>query len=176
MWTSQSSCYTVLSLSSCQAESTLLPTAQLLPLQSQHGDLVRHHVRLSNILERISPPSCEWLYTIDASHCKQGTLLHEYPLHGLLFPTEKRTTQCSSSEEQSPFWLLKPASMHAHAHLLPWLSWSWTVLLPSDTHREPITSITAILLSLVTYLLTLPLIFLYLELIEYYLLQNSPLA
>jgi hypothetical protein len=55
-----------------------------------------------------------------------------------------------------PFWLLKPASEHAHAHLLPILSWSWTVLLPSDTHRIPITSITAVLLSFVTYLLTLP--------------------
>jgi hypothetical protein len=38
----------------------------------------------------------------------------------------------------SPFWLLKPASEHAHARLLPRLSWSWTVLLPSDTHRKPI--------------------------------------
>jgi hypothetical protein len=31
------------------------------------------------------------------------------------------------------------------------------VLLPSDTHRKPITSITAVLLPFVTYLLTLPL-------------------
>jgi hypothetical protein len=30
------------------------------------------------------------------------------------------------------------------------------VLLPSDTHRKPITSITAVLLPSVTYLLTLP--------------------
>jgi hypothetical protein len=30
------------------------------------------------------------------------------------------------------------------------------VLLPSDTHRKPITSITAVLLPFVTYLLTLP--------------------
>jgi hypothetical protein len=30
------------------------------------------------------------------------------------------------------------------------------VLLPSDTHRKPITSITAVLLPIVTYLLTLP--------------------
>jgi hypothetical protein len=34
------------------------------------------------------------------------------------------------------------------------LSWRWTVLLPSDIHRKPITSITAILLPFVTYLLT----------------------
>jgi hypothetical protein len=34
-------------------------------------------------------------------------------------------------------------------------SWNWTVLLPSDTHRKPIMSITAILLPFVTYLLTI---------------------
>jgi hypothetical protein len=54
----------------------------------------------------------------------------------------------------SPFWLQKPASEHGHARLL--LSWSCTVLLPSDTHRKPITSITAVLLPFVTYSLTLP--------------------
>jgi hypothetical protein len=50
---------------------------------------------------------------------------------------------------------LKPASEHAHTYLLPRLSWSWTVLLPSDTHRKPITSTTAVLLPCVTNLLTL---------------------
>jgi hypothetical protein len=35
------------------------------------------------------------------------------------------------------------------------LSWSWTVLLPSDTHRKPVTSITAGLLPFVICLLTL---------------------
>jgi hypothetical protein len=39
---------------------------------------------------------------------------------------------------------------------LPRLSWSWTLLLPSDTDRKYITSITAVLLPFVTYLLTLP--------------------
>jgi hypothetical protein len=39
---------------------------------------------------------------------------------------------------------------------LPGLSCSLAVLLPSDTHGKPITSITAFLLPLVTYLLTLP--------------------
>jgi hypothetical protein len=53
------------------------------------------------------------------------------------------------------FWLLKPTSDHTHARLLHRLSWSWTVLLPSDTHRKPITSITAVLLPFVTHLLTL---------------------
>jgi hypothetical protein len=32
----------------------------------------------------------------------------------------------------------------------------WTVLLPTDTHRKPITSIPAVLLPFVAYLLTLP--------------------
>jgi hypothetical protein len=61
-------------------------------------------------------------------------------------------------QARSPFWLLKPASEHAHAHarLFTRLSWSWTVLLPCDAYRRPITSITAVLLSFVTYLLTLP--------------------
>jgi hypothetical protein len=40
-------------------------------------------------------------------------------------------------------------------------SWSWTVLLPSDTHRNPITSITAVLLPSVIYLLTLYLRYIY---------------
>jgi hypothetical protein len=57
-------------------------------------------------------------------------------------------------QSRPPFWLLKPASEHAHARLPPRLSWSCTVLLPSDTHRKPITSITAVLLPFVTYLLT----------------------
>jgi hypothetical protein len=44
---------------------------------------------------------------------------------------------------------------HAGARLLSGLSWKWTVLLPRDTHRRPIESITTTLLSFVTYLLTL---------------------
>jgi hypothetical protein len=66
--------------------------------------------------------------------------------------THDRTLQA-----QSPLWLLKPASEHAQARLLSRLSRSWTVLLPSDAYRNPITSITAVLLPLVAYLLTLPL-------------------
>jgi hypothetical protein len=55
-------------------------------------------------------------------------------------------------QARSPFWLLKPPSDQEHARLLPRLSWSWTALLPSDTRRKPITSITAVLLPFVTYL------------------------
>jgi hypothetical protein len=58
--------------------------------------------------------------------------------------------------KQSPFWLLISASVHAHARLLPRLSWSWNVLLPNYTYWKPITFITAVLLPFVTYLLTLP--------------------
>jgi hypothetical protein len=64
-------------------------------------------------------------------------------------------------QARSSFWLLKPASEHIHACLLPRLSWSWTVLLPSAAHRKPIASITAVLLPFVTYLLTLPRLFLW---------------
>jgi hypothetical protein len=47
-----------------------------------------------------------------------------------------------------------------HFTSVTWLSWGCIVLLPSDTHIKPITSITAVLLPFVTYLLTLPHIFL----------------
>jgi hypothetical protein len=60
-----------------------------------------------------------------------------------------------TSQARSLFWPPKPASKHEHARLLPRLSWSWTVLLPNDTHGKPITSITAVLLPFMTYLLTL---------------------
>jgi hypothetical protein len=63
---------------------------------------------------------------------------------------------CTLLKHGRQFWLLKPASEHGHARLLLRLSWSWTVLLPSDTHRKPITYNTTVLLPFVTYLLTLP--------------------
>jgi hypothetical protein len=72
--------------------------------------------------------------------------------------SHKKDTQQNSEythETRSPFWLLKPASDHAHARLLPRLSWSWTVLLPSDTLTNPVKSIRAVLLAFMTYLLTL---------------------
>jgi hypothetical protein len=48
--------------------------------QSEHGDLAEHHLRLSNVLERTSRPSCESLYATDTSQRKQETFLYEYPL------------------------------------------------------------------------------------------------
>jgi hypothetical protein len=68
------------SLPSCQLESTLPPAAQLLLSQSPQGDLVRHHLWISNVLERVSRPSCELLYATNTSHRKQETFLYEYPL------------------------------------------------------------------------------------------------
>jgi hypothetical protein len=76
----------------------------------------------------------------------------------VLLPTQKHTTGrcCYTPEALSPFLLLKPVSEYVHSRLVPRLSWSWTVLLPSDTHIKPITTITAVLLPFLTYLLTLP--------------------
>jgi hypothetical protein len=116
------------------------------------------HLRLSNVLGGVSWPSCELLYATNTSHHKQETFLSGYPLHWVLLPTENTqqnaALQYYTPQALFPFWLLKPTSEHVQSHLLPRLSWSWTVLLPSDTYRKPITSITAVLLPFVTYLLT----------------------
>jgi hypothetical protein len=52
--------------------------------QSQQGNLVRRHLQLSNVLERISWPNCEQLYLSNTSHHKQETFIYEYPLHWVL--------------------------------------------------------------------------------------------
>jgi hypothetical protein len=81
-------------------------------------------------------------------------------LHCVLLPTENAQQNASLRQYTppalSPFWLLKPASDHVQACLLPRFSLSWTVLLSSDTRRKPITSITSVLFQFVAYLLTLP--------------------
>jgi hypothetical protein len=79
-----------LPLSSCQIEWTLPPASQLFLSQSQQSYLVRHHLRLSNLLERISRPSCEQLYVTNTSHRKQETFLNEYPFHWDLMPTKEK--------------------------------------------------------------------------------------
>jgi hypothetical protein len=68
--------------------------------------------------------------------------------------TQKRTQLFGITllKQPSPFLLLKSA--YEYARLLPRLSWSWTLLLPSDRHRKSITSITAVLFPFVSYLLT----------------------
>jgi hypothetical protein len=75
-------------LCSCQLESTIAPTAQLLLLEPRQGNPVRHHLQLLNVFERISRPSCEPLHMTDTSYCKQGIFLYEYPLHWFLLPTK----------------------------------------------------------------------------------------
>jgi hypothetical protein len=47
------------------------PAAQFLLLQSQQGDLVEHHLRLLNVLERISQASFGPLYATNTSDRKQ---------------------------------------------------------------------------------------------------------
>jgi hypothetical protein len=99
--------------------------------------------------------TCDPLYATNTSHRKQETLLYEYPLHWVLLPTKKDNRMLFFGitflmhSRYFDYW------NHVHACLLPRLSWSWTMLLPSDTYRKHITSITAVLLPFVTYLLTL---------------------
>jgi hypothetical protein len=88
---------------------------------------------LSNVLERISRPSCEWLYATNTSHRKRETCIYAYPLHWVLLPIKKhnRTLLFGSS-------LLKHG-LHFdywNQSLLPRLSWSWIALLPCDIHKK----------------------------------------
>jgi hypothetical protein len=118
-----------------------------------------HHLLLSDVLEKISRSSCEPLYVRNTSHRKQESFLYEHPLHWIYLPTRKTHNRallfCSTPSSTVAILKRKPFSEHAHARLLPRLS-SWSVLLPSDTHRKPNTSITAALLPFFTYLLIPP--------------------
>jgi hypothetical protein len=67
--------YTVSSLYQC-VETRSIAVFWLLSQPLLH--LVRHHLRLSNVLERISRRSCEPHYAINTSHSKQETFLYEY--------------------------------------------------------------------------------------------------
>jgi hypothetical protein len=130
-----------------------------LTVVSATSTLVGHHLRLTNVLESISRPSCEPLYAINTSQRKQETFLYEYPLHWVLLPTKKnRTTErCSSvaySSSKVANLTTEPGFWTWHARLLSRLSWIWYVLPPSNTHRESVTSITAVLLVFVAYFVT----------------------
>jgi hypothetical protein len=108
-------------------------------------------------VKQLPPPSCEPLYATNTSHRKQEIFLYQYPFSFSPFAHKEGTTmRYYTHQERTPFWILKPASEHAQARLLFRLSWSWYVLLSSDTNRKPITSITAVLLPFVTYLLIVP--------------------
>jgi hypothetical protein len=97
---------------------------------------------------------CTWqtLSTVNRKHFFMNILRIES--FCLQKRTEERCSLVAHPQARSPFWLLRPPS--EYARLLPELSWSWTVLLPSDIHRKPTTSITAVLLLFVAYVLTLP--------------------
>jgi hypothetical protein len=107
-----------------------------------------HYLRISNILERISRPNCEPLYTTNTSDCKQETFLCEYPLHWVHLATKKKTQNNKLLFGITPlkhgchfdYWIQRMRVCYLR------LSWSWTVLLPSDTHRKPLTSITDVFL------------------------------
>jgi hypothetical protein len=94
----------------------------------------------------------------NTSHIKQERFLYEYPLHWVLRPKRmhNRTLLLGNTllNHGHPFdyWNQPPNVCGCY----PRLSWSWTVLLPSDTYRRPITSITTVILHLSTYLLTVP--------------------
>jgi hypothetical protein len=62
--------------------------SHLLLSQSQQGDMVGHHLRLSHVLERISRLSCEPLYATNTPHRKEKIFIYEYPLHLVLLPTK----------------------------------------------------------------------------------------
>jgi hypothetical protein len=115
-----------------------------------------HHLRLSR--EFLDPVvnrfTRQTLPTVNRKHFFMNNLYIES-----FYPPENAQQNAAlwyyTLQAQSPLLLLKPASEHAHVRLLPRL-WSWTVLLPSDTHRKHITSITAVFLPFVIYLLILP--------------------
>jgi hypothetical protein len=115
----QFSCYTAYRYPPPQLESTLTPAAQLLLSRSLQGDLVGHHLWLSNVLERISWPSCEPLYTTDTSHRKQEIFLYKDPLHWDPLPTthNKMLLFCSiilKHGRHFDYWN-QPLNMRMHA-------------------------------------------------------------
>jgi hypothetical protein len=140
---------------------TLVPSLyQCVETRSKSFDCCLSHFCTSistSSSEKRLPYSCEQLYATNTSHRKREIFLWPFFAFSPFAHRKKNAQQNSAlqyyTQERSPFLLLKPASEHAHARLLPRVS--WTVLLPSDTNRKPITSITDVLLPFVTYLLTL---------------------
>jgi hypothetical protein len=99
------------------------------------------------------------LYSRNTLERKQEAFLYEYHLHWALCRQKTHIKTCSSVVQFSSTVAILTAettSEHVRACLLPWLSWRWTVPLPSDTNIKPTASITAVLLPFVTYLLSLP--------------------
>jgi hypothetical protein len=120
----------------------------------------RTSVSTSSSSANCLPPSYEPLYATDTSHRKREAFLYEQPLHWVLLPRKKNAQQNSFFGSIRPkhgrhfdYWN-QPLNMHMRVCYL--LSWSWTVLLPNDTHIKRFTSITAVYLHLwPVYCLTL---------------------
>jgi hypothetical protein len=129
----------------------------LLTVISATSPLPFRHLRLSNVFERISRPSCEPFYATETSINRKyffmNTLCIKY-----CCPQESTIEHCSSVvyisstvailTTKTSLWTCACAS--ATQTLIKLL------LLPSDTHRKSIKSITGGLLPFVTYLLTFP--------------------
>jgi hypothetical protein len=81
LWEHPSAVATLSIIILLSARINLPPTAQLFLSQSRQDDLVGHHLQLSNVLERISQPSCEPLYAINTSQHKQEIFIYDSPLH-----------------------------------------------------------------------------------------------
>jgi hypothetical protein len=148
-----------LSLSSCQLDSALPPAAQLLCCNLNRatwsGIICDFRTSLTEFLNPVvNRFTQQILPTMNRKHVFVDILtlspfahkrMHNVMLlfNGILM-------------KHSHYFDYWKTSEHAYTHLLPKLSWNWTVLLRSDTHRKRITSITAVLLPFVIYLLTLP--------------------
>jgi hypothetical protein len=64
-------------------------------LNGETWDLVGHYLWLMKVLERISWPSCELLYTTNTPHCKHETFLYEYPLYRVLLPPPQKNASAT---------------------------------------------------------------------------------
>jgi hypothetical protein len=60
----------------------------LLTVVAANSALPFHHLRLSNVLERIYQPSRETFYETNTSRRKQDKFIYEYPLQSVLLPTK----------------------------------------------------------------------------------------
>jgi hypothetical protein len=66
----------------------ILPCCVLCWMSCFRMHLVGYHLRLANVLEIISQPSYEPLYTTNSSHRKQKIFIYEYSLHWALLSTK----------------------------------------------------------------------------------------
>jgi hypothetical protein len=149
---------------------TLVHLSQCFTSASKPAALKSFDCRLSRFRTPVStssssakhfPPSWEQLYATNTSHRKQEIFLYEYPLHWILLPTKKKKRKTHNRT------LLFSSILSKHGHHFDYWNHPLNirirvcyldchVLLPSITHRKPITSITAVLLPFMSYLLTLP--------------------